>query len=86
MATDFITLLQKDNQFDNIVPLLMMRKGMTLQGAADRAVELIEESYRLVNEAEKRLPVLEGKAKEDLAEYVDQCKDQATGSVYFQYV
>ncbi|EEH16237.2 hypothetical protein PABG_06324 [Paracoccidioides brasiliensis Pb03] len=73
----------KDNQFDNILPLLVMRRGMTMQEAADYTVELIKESYRIVNEAQKRLPALEGKAKDDLAEYIEQCKDQATGSVWF---
>lgn len=76
--------MQRDNQFDNIVPLLMFRKGMDVQEAADFTVALIEESYRIVNEAEKRLPELQGKAKADMAQYVDQCKDQATGSVYWQ--
>ncbi|PGH10192.1 hypothetical protein AJ80_07551 [Polytolypa hystricis UAMH7299] len=73
----------KDSQFDSIIPLLMFHKVMGVQESADHTVGLIEESYRLVNEAVKSLPVLEGKAKEDLAEYVDQCKDQATGSVYW---
>jgi hypothetical protein len=57
---------------------------MSLQSAADHTVRLIEESYAKVNEAEGRLPQLEGSAKEDLLEYVSQCKDQATGSVYWQ--
>nr|WFJ08646.1 sesquiterpene cyclase [Spiromastix sp.] len=73
----------KDSQFDNIIPLLMLRKGMDVQEAADYTVSLIEESYAAVNAAEKRLPELDGKAKADLDAYVDQCKDQATGSVYW---
>jgi hypothetical protein len=73
-----------DCQFDNIVPLLIVREGMSVQEAADFTVTMIEESYRIVNEAVERLPKLEGKAKEDLDTYIEQCKDQATGSVHFQ--
>jgi hypothetical protein len=57
---------------------------MSVQEAADFTVTMIEESYRIVNEAVERLPKLEGKAKEDLDTYIEQCKDQATGSVHFQ--
>ncbi len=59
---------------------------MSLQSAADHTVQLIEESYKAVNDAEGRLPDLDEDAKKDLLEYVSQCKDQATGSVYWQYV
>lgn len=76
--------VQNDKQFDNIVPLLMLHKGMGVQEAADYTVALIAESYKEINEAEKRLPKLEGRAKDHLAHYVEQCKDQATGSVLFQ--
>ncbi|KAK2806370.1 hypothetical protein FQN51_007414 [Onygenales sp. PD_10] len=71
----------KDGQYDNIVPLLMTCKGMTLQEAVDYTVELVEESYHAVDDSEKQLPALEGKEKEDLAEYVEQLRWQATGSV-----
>lgn len=64
----------------------MVHKKLSLQAAVDRTVELIDESYKIVNKAEARLPKLEGKAKDDLDTYIVQCKDQATGSVYFQYV
>ncbi|EZF25496.1 hypothetical protein H112_02225 [Trichophyton rubrum D6] len=58
---------------------------MSVQAAVDYTVGLIEDSYRIVNAAEARLPKLDGKAKEDLDTYIEQCKDQAAGSIYFQY-
>lgn len=58
---------------------------MSVQAAVNHTVGLIEESYRIVNAAEARIPKLEGKAKEDLDTYIEQCKDQAAGSIYFQY-
>ncbi|DAA74830.1 TPA_exp: Uncharacterized protein A8136_2248 [Trichophyton benhamiae CBS 112371] len=73
----------KDCQFDNIIPLLLVHKGMSVQAAVDYTVGLIEESYRIVNAAGARLPKLEGKAKEDLDTYIEQCKDQAAGCIYF---
>ncbi|KAM5472794.1 hypothetical protein MauCBS54593_002506 [Microsporum audouinii] len=73
----------KDCQFDNIIPLLLVHKRMNVQAAVDYTVGLIEESYRIVSEAETRLPKLGGKAKADLDTYIEQCKDQAAGSIYF---
>ncbi|KAK2820040.1 hypothetical protein FQN49_007781 [Arthroderma sp. PD_2] len=73
----------KDCQFDNIIPLLLVHKRLSVQAAVDYTVGLIEESYRIVSEAETRLPKLEGKAKTDLDTYIEQCKDQAAGSIYF---
>lgn len=64
----------------------MVHKKLSLQAAVDETVKMIDESYNIINRAERRLPKLEGKAKEDLYTYILQCKDQATGSVYFQYV
>ncbi|KAF3484022.1 uncharacterized protein GIQ15_03346 [Arthroderma uncinatum] len=57
--------------------------GQERDSAVDYTVGLIEESYRIVNEAGTRLPKLEGKAKADLDTYIEQCKDQAAGSIYF---
>lgn len=62
----------------------MVHEGMDVQAAADYTVSLVEESYRIVNEATKRLPILEGREKTHLDTYIEQCKDQATGSVHFQ--
>lgn len=62
----------------------MVHNGMDVQAAADYTVALIEDSYRIVNDATARLPQLDGQEKEHLHTYIEQCKDQATASVHFQ--
>lgn len=59
---------------------------MDVQAATDYTVSLVEESYRIVNEATERLPRLRGQEEEHPGTYTEQCKDQVIGSVHFQQV
>jgi len=72
-----------DNQIDNIVPILALENKCSLQQAIDDACRLVWETRRLLEDAEKRVPVPTGNAELDMQikKYIQGCKDLIAGAL-----
>ncbi|KIM74248.1 hypothetical protein PILCRDRAFT_14594 [Piloderma croceum F 1598] len=75
------------NQFDSIVPVLAIENKCSLQQAIDDACKLVCEARRILEDAEKRVPVLTGHADLDrqIKQYIQGCKDVVSGVLQWSY-
>ena len=76
-----------DNQIDNIVPVLAIENKYSLQQAINDACKLVQESRRIFDDAEKRVPVPTGNADldEQIRRYIHGCRDLVTGLLNWWY-
>jgi len=76
-----------DDQLDNIVPVLAIANKYSLQEAINGACELVREARRILEEAEKRVPLPTGNADLDgqIKRYIQACKDLVAGELNWWY-
>jgi hypothetical protein len=72
-----------DSQLDNIVPVLAIENGYSLQQAVESACELVRKAYGIFQKAEKRVPMPTGNADLDnqIKRYIQACKDLVAGEL-----
>ena len=70
-----------DNQIDNIVPILALENRCSLQQAINDACKLVWEARRILEDAEKRVPVPTGNTDLDkqIERYIQGCKNLVAG-------
>jgi hypothetical protein len=75
------------NQIDSIVPILAIENKYSLQQAIDDACNLVCEARRILEDAEKRVPVPTGNADLDrqIKQYIQGCKDVVSGMLPWSY-
>jgi len=73
----------RDDQLDNIVPVLAIANGYSLQEAINDACDLVREARKTFEDAEKRVPIPTGNVELDrqIKRYIQGCKDLVTGVV-----
>ncbi|KAI1486181.1 terpene synthase [Biscogniauxia mediterranea] len=77
----------RDSQLENFIFLLMNKYNLTVQGALEKALDLIRQHYEIFVEAEKRLPWSKDDKKLNAAieQTVTVCKRLATGTAHWSY-
>jgi hypothetical protein len=75
------------NQIDNIVPILAIENKCSLQQAVDDACNFVCEARRILEDAEKRVPMPTGNADLDrqIKQYIQGCKDVVSGVLLWSY-
>ncbi|GBE84461.1 hypothetical protein SCP_0604400 [Sparassis crispa] len=89
LINDIVSFVKelRDDQLDNIVPVLAIEHRIPLQAAIERACELVCTARQTLEDAEKRLPLPTGNEELDkqLLRYVQGCKDVAAGNLHWSY-
>ncbi|GBE80747.1 hypothetical protein SCP_0304660 [Sparassis crispa] len=88
LVNDIVSFVKeiRDDQLDNIVPVLAIEHSITLQEAIERACDLVRAARHSLEMAETHLPVT-GSTELDgqIARYVQGCKDVAAGNLHWSY-
>ncbi|GBE89299.1 hypothetical protein SCP_1503070 [Sparassis crispa] len=89
LTNDIVSFVKelRDDQLDNIVPVLAIENNIPLQEAIERACDLVRAARQTLEEAETRLPLPTGDDKLDkqILRFVQGCKDVAAGNLNWSY-
>jgi len=88
LVNDIVSFVKelRDDQLDNIVPVLAIENGVPLQEAIERACDLVRSARQTLEAAEARLPYTDDEElNKRIARYVQGCKDVAAGNLNWSY-
>lgn len=88
MVNDIVSFVKeiRDDQLDNIVPVLAIEHNIVLQDAIERACELVRKARQTLEAAESRIPHTGSEELDSqIARYVQGCKDVAAGNLHWSY-
>ena len=80
-------LLQRDNQIENLIPVLMLNQGLDCNEAMQKSFQLAEREARDFHRIEERLHQDQDEISRLVSEvFIKGCKNVAMGLIHWRYL